>query len=74
MNKISKELNFFIFLLEQYAVYKNETSYSVLKRWDGLELTELIFDMYEIYHIEAIENAFDDIDSMISEKQAAFEK
>ena len=28
-------------------------------------LTDTIYNVYERYHIEAIENAFDDIDKMI---------
>ena len=66
---MTKEMEFFIFLLEQYAHYKNTTADNVLKLWDKLELTNFIFDMYELYHIESIENAFDDIDKLILEKQ-----
>ena len=29
-----------------------------------------IFDMYEMYHIEAIENAFEDIELICAEKEA----
>lgn len=70
---MSKEMEFFIFLLESYAQYKSTSADKVLKRWDELELTDFIFDMYERYHSERLENAFDDIDSLVSEreKQAA---
>lgn len=68
MHNISKQTNFFIFLLEQYANYKNSTTDKVLKQWDNLGITDLIYNMYERYHIEAIENAFDDIDMLILEK------
>lgn len=47
-----KEMEFFIFLLEQYAAYKNTTADKVLNQWDELELTDFIYDMYELYHIE----------------------
>ena len=67
---MSKEMEFFIFLLEQYAKYKNETADQVLKQWDGMGLTDFIYDMYERYHIEAIENAFEDIDRIILQKEA----
>lgn len=60
-----EEMNFFIFLLEQYATYKDKTADNVLRQWDELGLTDTIYSMYERYHIEAIENAFDDIDKMI---------
>lgn len=66
---MSKEMDFFIFLLEQYAVYKHKTADVILKQWDDLQLTEFIYDMYELYHIEAIENAFADIDRLTAEKQ-----
>ncbi|MBD5466113.1 MAG: DUF3791 domain-containing protein [Lachnospiraceae bacterium] len=60
-----KEMDFFVFLLEQYAEYKNRTADKILRQWDELGLTDTIYNMYERYHIEAIENAFDDIDKMI---------
>ena len=66
---MTKEMEFFIFLIEQYAHYKNITADEVMKIWDELELTDFIYDMYELYHIESIENAFHDIDKLILEKQ-----
>ncbi|MFR6292202.1 MAG: DUF3791 domain-containing protein [Peptococcaceae bacterium] len=66
---MGKEMEFFIFLLEQYAAYKQTTADKVLKQWDELELTDFIYDMYELYHIERLENAFADIDRLIAEKQ-----
>lgn len=65
---MSKEMDFFIFLLEQYAKYKNETADKILKQWDESGLTDFIYSMYERYHIEALENAFSDIDRLISER------
>lgn len=67
---MGKEMEFFIFLLENYAAYKNTTADAVLKMWDQLELTDFIYEMYERYHIERLENAFEDIDRMIEEKQS----
>lgn len=66
---MSKEMEFFIFLIEQYANYKQKTADVILKEWDSLELTDYIYDMYELYHVEAIENAFVDIDRLIVEKK-----
>lgn len=66
---MSKEMEFFIFLLEHYAAYKGTTADEVLKVWDQLDLTDFIYDMYELYHIERLENAFEDIDRLISERQ-----
>lgn len=66
---MKKEMDFFIFLIEHYAEYKNMTTDEVLKMWDKLDVTDFIYDMYELYHIERIENAFEDIDRIIAEKQ-----
>ena len=64
---MSKEMDFFIFLLEQYAAYKGTTAEKIIEIWDSKELTEYIYSMYELYHIESIQNAFDDIDRLINE-------
>lgn len=68
---MSKEMEFFIFLLEQYAKYKNITADIILKEWDELDLTDSIYDMYEKYHIERLENAFEDIDKLVEEKKSS---
>ncbi len=65
---MNKEMKFFIYLLEKYAEYKNTTADKVLNMFDNLKITDTIYDMYEQYHIEAIENAFEDIDKMVMEK------
>lgn len=49
---------------------KKTTAPKVLKQWDSLNLTDFIYDLYEIYHSERLQNAFDDIDQMILEKQS----
>lgn len=66
---MTKEMVFFIFLLEHYAEYKNTSADNVLRKWDELKLTDLIYEMYERYHIERLENAFDDIDALMLRKQ-----
>ncbi len=65
---MTKEMEFFTFLLEQYAAYKETTADIILKQFDNLNLTDFIMNMYEMYHSEAIQNAFDDIDLLIAEK------
>jgi len=64
MNKkeLSNEMLFFVYLLEKYAAYKGTTAAGVLKTFDEMNLTDYIKQMYPMYHIERIENAFDDID------------
>lgn len=63
---MSKELEFYIFLLEQYSSFKNLTADKVLKKWDKAGITNRIFSMYEMYHSESLENAYNDIDRMLS--------
>jgi len=68
---MSDEMAFFSFLLEEYASYKKTTAPEVLKIWDTtvlfekMTLTDYIIEKYFIYHIEAIENAFKDIDHLL---------
>ncbi|WP_146548654.1 MULTISPECIES: DUF3791 domain-containing protein [Rummeliibacillus] len=66
---MSKQADFFIYLIERYAENKKTTAQKVLEQWDSLDLTNLIYDMYELYHVERLENAFDDIDKLVSQKQ-----
>lgn len=65
---MSKEAKFFIYLIERYAEKKNTSAEKVLQQWEDLSLTSLIYDMYELYHVERLENAFDDIDKLIEER------
>ena len=62
---MTKEMEFFTFLMEQYAHYKNTTADKILRQLDELNLTDYVFNMYEMYHIEALENAYADIDKLI---------
>ena len=68
---MSKESEFFIYLLEAYAAYKKTSPSTIYKLWDKLGLVDTIISMYEMYHIERIENAFDDIDRLTSEKRVS---
>jgi hypothetical protein len=67
---MTKEMEFFIYLLENYADNKGVRSKQVLEQWNLLGLTNAIYDMYELYHVERLQNAFDDIDALVSAKQA----
>lgn len=71
LKKMPKEMEFFTFLLEQYAAHKNTTADKILKTLDEFGLTDFVIGMYEMYHSEAIENAFTDIDRLISQKMAS---
>ena len=68
---MSKEMIFFIYLLERYASEKQSTAPKILSEWDKLGSTDFIYEMYEIYHTERLQNAFDDIDTLVHEKMSA---
>lgn len=64
---MSKEMEFFIYLMEHYANYKNKNTNEVVENIRKKGLIQEIFDRYEFYHIEKIENAYDDIDKLLME-------
>ena len=70
--RLSPEMDFFIFLLEQYAAYKHTTGDKVFKEWSERNLVQWIYDNYWGYHTEALENAFQDIDSMMATGKPAW--
>ncbi|MCD8045537.1 MAG: DUF3791 domain-containing protein [Clostridiales bacterium] len=69
---MSKELVFFIFLIENYAYAKNKSTGKVLQEWDKKKITQEVFDNYEMYHQECIENAYEDIDCLLATGQHAW--
>lgn len=64
---MNRQSDFFLYLIERYAAYKATTADKVLADWTRLDVVDMIYDMYDIYHCERLENAFEDIDSMIEE-------
>lgn len=66
------EHKFFIFLLENYASAKNRRTSDVLREWDAHGITQEIFDNFEVYHQEALTNAYMDIDSLLATGQHAY--
>ncbi len=66
MKKLSDEMDFFIFLLEYYARHKNMSADQVLRLWDEKGISRRIYDGYWGYHTERLENAYEDIDSLIA--------
>ncbi|MBQ2905189.1 MAG: DUF3791 domain-containing protein [Peptococcaceae bacterium] len=69
---MSKEFRFFTYLLESYAIHKGMTASEVLNLLDEKGLTDFVYGMYELYHVEAIENAFMDMDSLIATGKTAW--
>ncbi len=63
---MTDEMVFFLFLIERYSNVKNRVTGDVLREWDEKGITQEIFDNYEMYHQERIENAYEDIDSLIA--------
>ncbi len=70
--QLTPEMEFFIFLLEQYAAYKHTTGDKIFKEWQDHNLVQWIYDNYWGYHTEALENAFKDIDSMMETGKPAW--
>ena len=69
---MSEEMKFFMYLLEHYAFYKNKKTGDILKAWDRLGITEKIYNNYWSYHTERIENAYEDIDSLMETGEHAW--
>lgn len=69
---MTKEFKFFAYLLECYAVHNDTTADKILETLDEKNLTQFVYDMYELYHSEAIENAFTDLDSLIKTGKPAY--
>ena len=63
---MSKEFRFFIYLLERYAEHLGVTADVAYRRLSQKNLVDYAIGMYELYHVEAIENAFDDLDRRLS--------
>ena len=64
--KLSDEFLFMNYLLEKYATYRGMTAGEVLKEWDSHGITQKIYDCYWQYHTERIENAFENINSLMA--------
>ena len=69
---MDRQFQFFCYLRESYAQYKEMPPVTVLNLWDSREITGFVYDMYELYHQEAIQNAFADIDSLIATGKPAW--
>ena len=63
---MSKEFRFFIYLLERYAEHLDVTADVAYARLAQKGLVDYAINMYDLYHVEAIENAFEDLDSRLS--------
>lgn len=62
---MDEKMKFFMYLIENYADYKNRKTGDVFKEWERFGIISTIYDNYWLYHTEAMENAYADIDSLI---------
>ena len=62
---MTDEMKFFLFLIEKYAEDHSRSPGDVLREWDEKGVTQEIYDGYWRYHQERIENAYEDIDSLV---------
>lgn len=67
---MSKEMDFFIYLLEAYAHEKGRLASDVLREWERCDAIQEIFDNYLMYHTEVLENAFVDIDRLMEQRRS----
>ena len=63
---MSKEFRFFIYLLERYAEHLGVTADVAYRRLSQKNLVHYAIRVHELYHVEAIENAFADLDRRLS--------
>lgn len=66
---MTKEMEFFIYLMEHYSIYKGKPTNEIVEELKILNLFEEVYNRYEFYHIERLQNAFLDIDKLINEKK-----
>lgn len=69
---MTEEMQFFMYLLEYYADYRNKKTGEILAEWEKDGIIEKIYDNYWVYHTERIENAYTDIDSLMRVGKSAW--
>jgi hypothetical protein len=62
---LSKEMQFFVFILNNYAVQKGISSKIAYDNFKKAGILQYINEMYFMYHQEAPNNAFRDIDAIL---------
>ena len=69
---MGKEFRFFIYLLERFAEHRGESAAETFSRLELAGLLDYVEGMYELYHVESLDNAFADLDHRlaISERRA----
>lgn len=67
---MSREFKFFVYLLERYAARNGETADVTYNRLASCGLVDYAIGMYELYHVESLENAFADLDRRLKGENA----
>jgi len=62
---MSREFKFFIYLLERYAARNGETADITYQRLVDHDAVDYAMNMYELYHVESLDNAFADLDRKV---------
>ena len=65
-NSMTDELKFFILLIEKYAYDKNLPTADVYRELEKKNLIQEVYDGYPVYHTERIENAYADMENLIT--------
>lgn len=63
---MTEEMEFFLFLIERYSSNCKRSTGDVLREWDEKKITKKIYDSYFQYHQECLENAYEDIDHLVT--------
>ncbi len=67
---MGREIKFFIYLLERYAEHLGVAGDVAYRRLKDAGLVDYAVNMYDLYHTEAIENAFADLDAKVGARLA----
>ena len=63
---MSKEFRFFIYLLEHFAERLDCSAADLYDRLEKAGLLDYAENMYELYHVESLDNAFADLDARLA--------
>ena len=69
---MTEEMEFFLMLVECYADAKGRSTGDVVREWENRGIIQEVQDNYFMYHQERLENAFDDIDSLLATGKHAY--
>ncbi len=58
--------------MQLYQLERGITAGKALEEWDEYSITQKIYDGYWEYHTERIENAFEDINSLLATGEHAW--